>query len=75
MANPNAELVDQPLPGAKPDIKGAEGGSLSNPNEEANALTPFYVRTGIGLSFVTTVDYPTLASAETCRCNLALPPD
>jgi len=58
LANPNAELVDQPLPGAKPDIKGSEGGSLSNPNEEANALTPFYVRTGIGLSFVTTVDYP-----------------
>ena len=58
LTDPNAELVDQPLPGAKPDTKGAEGGSLSNPNEEANALTPFYVRTGIGLSFVTTVDYP-----------------
>ena len=25
---------------------------------EAGTLTPFYVRTGIGLSFVTTVDYP-----------------
>jgi len=25
---------------------------------EAGTLTPFYVRTGVGLSFVTTVDYP-----------------
>jgi len=58
LTDPNAELVDQPLPGAKPDTKDSESGSLSNPNEEANALTPFYVRTGIGLSFVTSVDYP-----------------
>ena len=58
LTNPNAELVDQPIPGTKPDAKGAEGGSLSNLGDEANALTPFYVRTGIGLSFVTTVDYP-----------------
>jgi hypothetical protein len=58
LTNPNAELVDQPIPGTKPDTKGAEGGSLSNLGDEANALTPFYVRTGIGLSFVTTVDYP-----------------
>ena len=58
LTDPNAELVDQPLPGAKPDIKDSESGSLSKPNEEANALTPFYVRTGIGLSFVTSVDYP-----------------
>jgi hypothetical protein len=58
LTDPNAELVDQPLPGAKLDTKDSESGSLSNPNEEANALTPFYVRTGIGLSFVTSVDYP-----------------
>jgi hypothetical protein len=58
LTDPNVELVDQPIPGTKPDTQGAEGGSLSNLGDEANALTPFYVRTGIGLSFVTTVDYP-----------------
>jgi hypothetical protein len=51
--DPNQELVDAPLPGQKPTDPGsavAEG--------EPSTLTPFYVRTGIGLSFVTTVDYP-----------------
>jgi len=57
LADPNAELVDRPLPGAK----AGETGALSSPSgigSEAGALTPFYVRTGVGLSFVTTVDYP-----------------
>jgi opacity protein-like surface antigen len=57
LADPNAELVDRPLPGAK----AGENGALSSPSGiggEANTLTPFYVRTGVGLSFVTTVDYP-----------------
>jgi hypothetical protein len=57
LADPNAELVDRPLPGAK----AGETGALSSPSGiggEVSTLTPFYVRTGIGLSFVTTVDYP-----------------
>ena len=57
MADPNAELIDRPLPGAK----AGETGNASSPSgigAEAGALTPFYVRTGVGLSFVTTVDYP-----------------
>ena len=57
MADPNAELIDRPLPGAK----AGETGVASSPSGiggEASTLTPFYVRTGIGLSFVTTVDYP-----------------
>jgi len=58
LTDPNAELVDQPIPGTKPDGKHAESGNLSNLDDEANPLTPFYVRTGIGLSFVTTVNYP-----------------
>ena len=57
MADPNAELVDRPLPGAKV----GEPENASSPatiRGEASTLTPFYVRTGVGLSFVTTVDYP-----------------
>jgi len=57
MADPNAELIDRPLPGAKV----GEPENASSPvtiGGEAGTLTPFYVRTGIGLSFVTTVDYP-----------------
>jgi len=57
MADPNAELIDRPLPGAKAG-ETADASSLSGIGAEASALTPFYVRTGIGLSFVTTVDYP-----------------
>ena len=59
MADPNAELIDRPLPGAKAGETGDK--SLSSPSgtdAEAGTLTPFYVRTGVGLSFVTTVDYP-----------------
>jgi len=51
--DPNQELVDAALPGQKP----ADAGTTT-PEGEASTLTPFYVRTGIGLSFVTTVDYP-----------------
>jgi len=58
LTDPNAELVDQPIPGTKPESKDAENGKLSNLGDEANPLTPFYVRTGIGLSFVTSVNYP-----------------
>lgn len=58
LTDPNAELVDQPIPGTKPVGQKSESGKLSVFSDEANALTPFYVRTGIGLSFVTSVDYP-----------------
>jgi hypothetical protein len=58
LTDPNAELVDQPIPGTKPEGKDAESGKLSVLTDDANPLTPFYVRTGIGLSFVTSVDYP-----------------
>ena len=59
MADPNAELVDRPLPGAKPgDTGDASSSSPSGTGAEAGTLTPFYVRTGVGLSFVTNVDYP-----------------
>ena len=51
--DPNQELVDAPLPGQKPAAADA-----TTPEGDASTLTPFYVRTGIGLSFVTTVDYP-----------------
>jgi len=59
MADPNAELIDRPLPGAKAGETG--NASLSSPSgteAEAGTLTPFYVRTGIGLSFATSVEYP-----------------
>jgi hypothetical protein len=51
--NPADELVDAPLPGQKT----LEAGSAPT-DGDASALTPFYVRTGVGLSFVTYVDYP-----------------
>ena len=57
LADPNAELIDRPLPGVKAG-ETADASSLSGIGGEASTLTPFYVRTGIGLSFVTTVDYP-----------------
>jgi hypothetical protein len=56
LADPNAELIDQPIAGSKPAEK--DGDNLSNLAEEASSLTPFYVRTGVGLSFVTSVSYP-----------------
>ena len=59
LTDPNAELIDRPLPGAKAGETGdASSSSPSGAGAEAGTLTPFYVRTGIGLSFVTTVDYP-----------------
>ena len=57
MADPNAELIDRPLPGAKVG-EPENASSPSGIGGEASTLTPFYVRTGVGLSFVTTVDYP-----------------
>jgi len=54
LADPNADLVDKALPGSK--IGEAE---TQNPLEtDPSQLTPFYVRTGVGLSFVTSVSYP-----------------
>jgi hypothetical protein len=58
LTDPNAELVDKPIQGTKPASQDSENGKLSALSDEANPLTPFYVRTGIGLSFVTSVDYP-----------------
>ena len=58
LADPNVELVDQPIAGTKPDGKDTESGKLSILGDEASSLTPFYVRTGVGLSFVTSVNYP-----------------
>jgi hypothetical protein len=58
LTDPNAELVDQPISGTKPEGKDAKSGKLSVLTDEDNPLTPFYVRTGIGLSFVTSVEYP-----------------
>jgi len=52
--DPNQELVDAPLPGQKP----SEASTPATTEGDASALSPFYVRTGIGLSFITTVDYP-----------------
>jgi hypothetical protein len=54
--DPNQELVDAPLPGQTPAQGSASGTNLAE--GEFAELTPFYVRTGIGLAFVTTVDYP-----------------
>ncbi len=58
--NPADELVDAPLPGQKT----SEAGSAPT-DGDASALTPFYVRTGIGLSFVTNVDYPDFGISST----------
>jgi len=57
MADPNAELIDRPVPGAKVG-QPENASSPAGIGGEASTLTPFYVRTGVGLSFVTTVDYP-----------------
>jgi len=56
LTDPNAELIDQPIAGTKSAEKGGE--NLSDPAEEASSLTPFYVRTGVGLSLITNVSYP-----------------
>ena len=58
LTDPNAELVDQAIPGTKTEGQDSKSEKLSVLGGEPNALTPFYVRTGIGLSFVTSVDYP-----------------
>lgn len=57
--NPADELVDAPLPGQTK----AEGGIPGK--EDAGQLTPYYVRTGVGLSFVTNVDYPDFGISST----------
>jgi hypothetical protein len=58
--NPADELVDAPLPGQKPATAGAPA-----TEGDGSALTPFYVRTGVGLSFVTNVDYPDFGITST----------
>jgi hypothetical protein len=51
-SDPSKELTDAPLPGQK----SADGTTPAS--SDSQELYPFYVRTGVGLSFVTTVDYP-----------------
>jgi hypothetical protein len=51
--DPNEELKDAPVPGQKTSDSGT-----ATADGEASVLAPFYVRTGIGLSFITNVDYP-----------------
>ena len=51
-SDPSKELTDAPIPGQK----SADGTApVSGDSQE---LSPFYVRTGVGLSFITNVDYP-----------------
>jgi len=51
-SDPSKELTDAPLPGQK----SADGTAPAI--ADSQELSPFYVRTGVGLSFVTNVDYP-----------------
>jgi len=51
-SDPSKELTDAPLLGQKSADGTAPGSS------DSQELSPFYVRTGVGLSFITTVDYP-----------------
>ena len=50
--DPTQELTDAPIPGQK----SADGTAPAS--GDSQELSPFYVRTGIGLSFITNVDYP-----------------
>jgi len=54
LADPNAELVDKPLPGEKTN----ENQNSKSMDMDSDHLSPFYVRTGIGLSLITEVSYP-----------------
>ena len=51
-SDPSKDLTDAPIPGQKSTDGIAPAGA------DSQELFPFYVRTGAGLSFVTTVDYP-----------------
>jgi hypothetical protein len=51
-SDPSKELTDAPISGQK----SADG--VAPAGADSQELSPFYVRTGVGLSFVTTVDYP-----------------
>jgi hypothetical protein len=51
-SDPSKDLTDAPIPGQK-SADGTAPGST-----DSQELSPFYVRTGVGLSFVTNVDYP-----------------
>ena len=51
-SDPSKELTDAPIPGQK----SADGTAPAT--TDSQELSPFYVRTGVGLSFVTNVDYP-----------------
>jgi hypothetical protein len=50
-SDPSKELTDAPIPGQK-------SAGVAPGITDSQELSPFYVRTGIGLSFVTNVDYP-----------------
>jgi len=51
-SDPSEELTDAPIPGQK----SADGTAPTS--GDSQELSPFYVRTGVGLSFITNVDYP-----------------
>jgi len=51
-SDPSKELTDAPIAGQK----SADGTATAS--TDSQELSPFYVRTGVGLSFVTTIDYP-----------------
>ena len=51
-SDPSKELTDAPISGQK----SADG--VVPAGADSQELSPFYVRTGVGLSFVTNVDYP-----------------
>jgi len=51
-SDPSKELTDAPIPGQK----SADGTAPTS--GDSQELSPFYVRTGVGLSFITNVDYP-----------------
>ena len=51
-SDPSKELTDAPIPGQK------SSDGTPQASADSQELSPFYVRTGVGLSFVTNVDYP-----------------
>jgi hypothetical protein len=51
-SDPSKELTDAPIPGEK------STGGVKLAGSDSQELSPFYVRTGVGLSFITNVDYP-----------------
>jgi hypothetical protein len=58
-SDPYKDLTDAPIPGQK----SADGTAPAN--ADSQGLSPFYIRTGVGLSFVTNVDYPDFGISST----------